>query len=124
VSGKGNLEALSSVPSRGCIHVGRRCEVAPNSRNCSRPSEPRETFDGFIATFEFVDRQILSEVIEADRAAVHSRLTVRSKDKTWTTDCLDLFKFQGGKIIELTEFADTALIKDMMSGATGTGGAT
>ena len=84
----------------------------------------RETFDGFIATFEFVDRQILSEVVEADRAAVHSRLTVRSKDKTWTTDCLDLFKFQGGKIIELTEFADTALIKNMMSGATETGGAT
>src|SRR6516165_6905564 len=60
-------------------------------------------------------------LVEADRAAVHSRLTVRSKDKTWTTDYLDLFKFQGGKIIELTEFADTALIKNMMSGPTDTG---
>jgi ketosteroid isomerase-like protein len=76
----------------------------------------RETFDRFIATFEFVDRQILSEVVEADRAAVQSRLTVRYNDRTRTTECLDLFKFQDGKIIELTEFADTALIKDLMSG--------
>jgi len=78
----------------------------------------RETLAGFIATFKFVERQILSEVVEADRAAVHSRLVVRYNptDATLTTDCLDLLKFRDGKIIELFEFADTALIKDMMSG--------
>jgi ketosteroid isomerase-like protein len=81
----------------------------------------RETFDGFIAAFKFVDRQILSEVVEADRAAVHSRLTVQYSDKIRTTDCLDLFEFREGKIIELTEFADTALIKDLMSGETESG---
>jgi ketosteroid isomerase-like protein len=35
-----------------------------------------------------------------------------------------LLKFQDGKIIELIEFADTALIKDMMSGASENVGAT
>ena len=39
----------------------------------------RETLAGFIATFDFVQREILSEVIEEDRAAVHSRLVVRYK---------------------------------------------
>ena len=84
----------------------------------------RDTFGGFIAAFKFVDRQILSEVVEADRAAVHSRLTVQYNDKIRTTDCLDLFEFREGKIIELTEFADTALIKDLMSGATESRGTT
>ena len=77
----------------------------------------REALGGFIATFQFVERQILSELVEEDRAAVHSRLVVRytPTNETRTTDCLDLLKFQDGKIIELVEFADTALVRDMMS---------
>jgi len=79
----------------------------------------REALGGFIATFQFVERQILSELVEGDRAAVHSRLVVRHNptNKTRTTECLDLFKFQDGKIIELIEFADTALVRDMISRA-------
>jgi ketosteroid isomerase-like protein len=77
----------------------------------------REALGGFIANFEFGQRDILSEVVEGNRAVVHSRLVVRykPKNKVWTTEVLDLFKFQEGKIIELIEFADTAQIKDMMA---------
>jgi ketosteroid isomerase-like protein len=77
----------------------------------------RETLGGFIATFQFVERQILSELVEGDRAAVRSRLVVRYNPtkETRTTECLDLIKFQEGKIIELIEFADAALIRDMTS---------
>jgi hypothetical protein len=58
-------------------------------------------------------REIPSEVVEGDRAAVHSRLVVRHKPTgaTHTTDVIDLFTFQDGKIIELVEAADNALIK-------------
>lgn len=79
----------------------------------------REALGGFIANFHFAERQILSELVEGDRAAVHSRLLVRYNptNATHTTDCLDLLRFQDGKIIELVEFADTALIRDMMAGA-------
>ena len=77
----------------------------------------REALGGFITSFEFGDRDILSEVVEGNRAVVHSRLVVRykPKNKVWTTEVLDLFKFQDGKIMELIEFADTAQIKDMMA---------
>jgi ketosteroid isomerase-like protein len=77
----------------------------------------REALSGYIANFEFVERNILSELVEGNRAVVHSRLVVRykPKDKIWTSDVLDLFKFQSGKIVELIEFTDTAQIKDMMS---------
>lgn len=78
----------------------------------------KEALGAFIATFHFVERQILSELVEGDRAAVHSRLIVRhnATNETRTTECLDLLKFQDGKIIELIEFADTALVRDMKSG--------
>jgi hypothetical protein len=76
----------------------------------------RETLAGFIATFYFVKREILSEVVEGDRAAVHSRLVVRYKPTgaTHTTDVIGLFAFQDEKIIELFEAADNARIKDML----------
>jgi ketosteroid isomerase-like protein len=73
--------------------------------------------DKFISTFEFVERHILSELVEGDRAVVHSRITVRFRPKNsgHKTEVLDLFRFQNEKIIELIEFADTALIGKMMS---------
>jgi ketosteroid isomerase-like protein len=81
--------------------------------------ELRETLRGFIATFDFVTREILSVIVEGDRAAVHSRLVVRYSPtgETRTADVLDVLRFQDGKIVELIEFADTALIRDMMSRA-------
>jgi ketosteroid isomerase-like protein len=80
----------------------------------------RATMDQFIASFRFVGREILSELVEGDRAAVHSRIVVQYNPtgKPYTTEVLDLFRFQDGKIIELIEFADTALIGTMMAGAT------
>jgi ketosteroid isomerase-like protein len=85
----------------------------------------REAMGGFIATFHFAERQILSELVEGEGAAVHSRLVVcyAPTGATRTTDVLDVFKFQDGKISELVEFADTALIRDMMSGTSENRGA-
>jgi len=78
--------------------------------------ELRTTLAGLIAAFQFVQREIVSIVIENERAAVHSRVKLRfvPKDRTVTTDLLDLWKFKDGKIVELVEFADTALVNDIM----------
>jgi ketosteroid isomerase-like protein len=71
----------------------------------------------FIDAFEFVKREIIDIIVEDNRAAVHSRLKVRfiPKDIVFTSDVLDAFRFEDGKIIELVEFADTALIKSVVS---------
>ena len=76
----------------------------------------RTTLTELIAAFQFVRRDIVSIVIENERAAVHSRVKLRfvPKDRTVTTDLLDLWKFEDGKIVELVEFADTALVNDLM----------
>lgn len=78
--------------------------------------EIRPALAGLIAAFEFVQRDIVSMLIENDRAAVHSRVKLRfvPKNRTVTTDLLDLWTFTDGKIVELVEFVDTALVNDLM----------
>jgi ketosteroid isomerase-like protein len=77
----------------------------------------RAALIGFIDTFEFMKRDIVDVMVEDNRAAVHSRLKVRfvPKDIVFTSDVLDAFRFEDGKIIELIEFTDTALIKSVVS---------
>jgi len=71
----------------------------------------------FIGAFEFTKRQIVDTLVEGDRAIVHSRVDIKfiPKGTVVTTDVLDTFRFKDGKIIELVEFADTALIKSFLS---------
>lgn len=76
----------------------------------------RTTLVGLVATFQFVQRHVISVLIDGDQAAVHSRVELRfiPKDRTVTTDLLDLWEFENGKIIELVEFVDTALVNELM----------
>ncbi len=76
-----------------------------------------EAFGQFTAHFAFEQRDILTEVVEGDHAAIRSRLVIRYRPnkKVFTTEILDLFSFKDGKIIELIEFADTALIKAVVA---------
>jgi ketosteroid isomerase-like protein len=75
-----------------------------------------ETLKALIGNFKFVGRDFLSIIVEDSRAAVHSRVVLRFEPngKTETTEIVDLLKFQDGKIVELFEFVDTALVNEMM----------
>lgn len=77
----------------------------------------RSAFSQLIADFGFEGREILAELVDGDRVAVHSRVVVRyhPNGRTFSTEILDLFRFQDGKIAELIEFADTAQIKAIIA---------
>ena len=77
----------------------------------------RAAFNQLIDDFGFEGREILAELVDGDRAAIHSRVVVRHRPsgKTSSTEILDLFKIWDGKIVELIEFADTAQIKAMIA---------
>ncbi|WP_025032184.1 nuclear transport factor 2 family protein [Bradyrhizobium sp. DOA9] len=93
---------------KGALELTGRMEGHPTLRGA---------FTQFTAAFGFENREILTELVDGDRAAVHSRVLVRHNPSgtTFSTEILDLFRFQDGKIAELTEFADTAQIKAVIS---------
>jgi ketosteroid isomerase-like protein len=116
--GKGDIEGLMSA-----FHPNAVFELK-GDRNTLQiagavqgHSNVRAALTGFIDTFEFMKRDIVDVIVEDSRAAVHSRLKVRfiPNDIIFASDVLDAFRFEDGKIIELVEFADTALIKSVVS---------
>jgi ketosteroid isomerase-like protein len=113
---EGNVKALvAAFHSNGVFELAGNRDALTIAGAVEGHAGLEQAMTNYIAAFEFRKREILSFVAEGDRAAVHSRLTVRfvPKDKTFTTDVLDLFTFKDGKIGELVEFADTALIKEI-----------
>ena len=86
--GRGDLDDLMTAfhPDAVFTLVGdkRALEVTGSVQGHARL---RETLAGFIAAFHFIERQILSEVVEGDRAAVHSRSIRRVQPipLTWST---------------------------------------
>ena len=77
----------------------------------------RTAMTGLIQNFEFIKRDIVTETVEGDRVVIHSRVKMRfvPKDVVFTTELHDTFRFEDGKIIELIEFADTALLKHLLT---------
>jgi hypothetical protein len=72
-SGRGDLEGLlAAFHPEGVFTLVGDAKSLQVTGSVQGHRNLRETFGGFIATFKFVDRKILSEVVEADRAAVHS----------------------------------------------------
>jgi ketosteroid isomerase-like protein len=116
--GKGDIESLMAAfhPNAVFELKGEKdmLEVAGAVRG---HQGVRAAMTGFIEAFEFLKRDIVGAMVDGDRAAVHSRLKVRfiPKEVVFTSDVLDTFRFEDGKIIELVEFADTALIKAVVT---------
>jgi ketosteroid isomerase-like protein len=116
--GKGDIEGLmAAFHPNAVFELKGEKDVLEVAGAVQGHPNVRAAMTGFIANFQFVQRDIVDAVVEGDRAAVHSRLKVRfvPRDVVFTSDVLDTFKFQDGKIIELVEFADTALIKSVVS---------
>ena len=74
---------------------------------------------GMMKTFEVLDHQIVSMLIDGSKAAVQWRARLRSTitGETVETDLFDLFdliEMEDGRIRSFFEFCDTALAARMM----------
>jgi len=112
-------ELMSAFHPDAVFHLTGSKDILPIAGAIEGHGNLREAMRGFIGTFEFRNRDIRSMIFQDNRAAVHSRIQVKflPSGLTSTTDVLDLFTFRDGKIIELLEFADTALINRMLASA-------
>ncbi|MGY3694697.1 ketosteroid isomerase-like protein [Bradyrhizobium sp. USDA 3240] len=115
---KGNIDSLMEAfgPNASFELVGDK-KALHLTGTVEGHTNVRQALSGFIAAFEFIDRKITIFLVDGDRAAVHSTITVRfiPGDLTVTTKVVDLFRFENGKIAELVEFGDTALLKQITS---------
>jgi ketosteroid isomerase-like protein len=116
--GKGDIEGLmAAFHPNAVFELKGEKDMLEVAGTVQGHSSVRDAMTRLIEAFEFLKRDIVDAMVEGDRAAVHSRLKVRfiPKEVVFTSDVLDTFRFEDGKIIELVEFADTALIKAVLT---------
>jgi ketosteroid isomerase-like protein len=76
----------------------------------------RPLLAGMIKTFEILEHDILTMLIDGSKAAVQWRARMRSTvtGETVETDLFDLLEIEDGRITSFYEFCDTALAARMM----------
>ena len=111
-----DIEAIiEAFHPEGAFEIDGSRAVSASAIAARGHQDIRSTMAELIKNFRFLERSIISCLIDGDRAAVHSRVKLEfvPAQKTVTTDLLDLWKFENGKVVELIEFVDTALVNDL-----------
>jgi ketosteroid isomerase-like protein len=83
-------------------------------------AEPfRAALQGMIKTFIVEGHEIVSILVDGDRAAVHWRAQIRSSvtGEVLRSELCDLVYFRGGRIASFHEFCDTAAAARLMGRA-------
>ena len=114
---RGDLEALCGYFAKDPTFAmaGAR-ETSPIAVHCTEGETFRTLMSGMIETFQWVDHQILSMIIDGPKAAVHWRGRIHSTltgDEV-VTELVDVLTVSDGKIQSLIEFCDTALAARLM----------
>lgn len=76
-----------------------------------------EVLTELFKAWEWVEQDILHILIDGDHAAVHYRLKVRFTltSEMLETEICDLLTFKAGKLMQVVEFLDTALVERMLA---------
>ena len=92
--------------------------ASPIAVRCTERDAFRSMIAGLIKTFEWLDQEILSMIIDGPKAAVHWRGRIKSTitEEEVVTELVDVVAVENGRIASLTEFCDTALAARMMEG--------
>jgi ketosteroid isomerase-like protein len=73
--------------------------------------EIRVALQNLLNAYDMHEQTILSFLVDDEKAAVHhrSKLKFKPTGEVFDTEMLDLWKFEGDKIVSVIEFVDTAL---------------
>jgi ketosteroid isomerase-like protein len=114
---RGDLDAVCAcfADDPSFVMAGAR-EASPIAVQCTEGATFRTVMSGMIATFEWLDHQVLAMIVDGPRAAVHWRGRIRSSitGEEVVTELVDVVTVEDGKIQSLVEFADTALAAKLM----------
>ena len=114
---RGDIDAILRLFSADVhFQLAGSISASPIPLRTAGASQFRGVLDRLIRTFEWVDQQILSMLIDGSRAAVHWRGKIRSavSGETVDTELVDIVEFKDGRIVSFVEFCDTALVTRLM----------
>lgn len=92
--------------------------ASPVPMTCTGHGAIRETMRRLCESFEFIRADMLSLVVEGDRATIHSEVHIRvpATSREAVTEFADMVRFEGNKIASFKQFADTALATQLIAG--------
>jgi ketosteroid isomerase-like protein len=119
---RGDIDAVCAcfAANSSFVMAGARA-ASPIAVECNDRTTFRTVMSGMIKTFEWLDHEILSMIIDGSKAAVHWRGRIRSTltgDEV-VTDLVDVITVADGRIQSLIEFSDTALAAKLMGADVG-----
>ena len=115
---RGDLDAVCACfADDPCFVMAGAREASPIAVQCTDSATFRTVMSGMIATFEWLDHEVLAMIIDGATAAVHWRGRIRSTitGEEVVTELVDVIAVKDGKIRSLIEFADTALAAKLMA---------
>ena len=116
---RGDLDATCQYFAEDAgFAIAGSAEASPVARSVRGCGEIRAALAGLLGAFEFLRHDFLEVVVERDRAAVHSRVTLRATGtgEEAETDIVDVVTVRDGKIQSLVQFCDTALAAKLLGG--------
>ena len=115
---RGDLDALGRIFAPHARFQMAGSNASPIAVRVDGADAYRPLLAGMIKTFEVLDHQIVSMLVDGSKAAVQWRAKMRSTvtGETVETDLCDLIEMEDGRIRSFFEFCDTALAARMMKG--------
>jgi ketosteroid isomerase-like protein len=115
---RGDLDALAGIFAPHARFQMAGSNASPIATLVEGAEQYRPLLAGMIKTFEILEHEILTMLIDGSKAAVQWRARMRSTvtGETVETDLFDLLEIEDGRITSFYEFCDTALAARMMKG--------
>jgi ketosteroid isomerase-like protein len=113
---RGDLDAIGRIFAPHARFQMAGSNASPVAVRVEGAEQYRPLLAGMMKTFEVLDHQIVSMLIDGSKAAVQWRGRLRSTitGETVETDLFDLIEMEDGRIRSFFEFCDTALAARMM----------
>jgi ketosteroid isomerase-like protein len=113
---RGDLDAIGRIFAPHARFQMAGSNASPVAVRAEGAEQYRPLLAGMMKTFEVLDHQIVSMLIDGSKAAVQWRARLRSTitGETVETDLFDLIEMEDGRIQSFFEFCDTALAARMM----------
>jgi ketosteroid isomerase-like protein len=113
---RGDLDAIGRIFAPHARFQMAGSNASPVAVRVEGAEQYRPLLAGMMKTFEVLDHQIVSMLIDGSKAAVQWRARMRSTvtGETVETDLFDLIEMEDGRIRSFLEFCDTALAARLM----------